>query len=139
MDIECPYTFYILLNNKMSAEILQVFLLLRNQIKIYHWQTLSYARHKATDDLVEKIDSQIDRFTEVYMGKYGRPHFTAKNSSLKIYDVTDAMAASIISESIKWMQNVLPTLLSKNDTDLLAIRDELLADLNQTLYVFTLK
>jgi DNA-binding ferritin-like protein len=123
----------------MSAEILQVFLLLRNQVKIYHWQTLSYARHKATDDLVEKIDKHIDRFTEVYMGKYGRPHFTAKNSSLKIYDVTDAMAASIIAESVKWMQNVLPTLLSKNDTDLLAIRDELLADLNQSLYLFTLK
>jgi len=34
---------------------------------------MSYSRHKATDEVLEKLDGHIDRYVEVYMGKYGRP------------------------------------------------------------------
>jgi len=36
------------------------------------------------------------------------------------------------------MTTKLPSLLKPTDTDLLNIRDEIIADLNQTLYLFTL-
>ena len=60
----------------MSGEIVCLMMTLRDQIKIYHWQTMSFPRHKATDELVGKLDDNIDKFVEVYMGKYGRPKFT---------------------------------------------------------------
>jgi hypothetical protein len=44
---------------------------LRDQIKLYHWETLSFPRHKATDELVTNLDANIDKFVEVYIGKYG--------------------------------------------------------------------
>jgi hypothetical protein len=122
----------------MSAEILQVMLLLRNQIKIYHWQTFSFGRHKATDDLVDSLDERIDEFTEVYMGKYGRPKFTSKTGRLMLYDSSDKKAHLMIKEGIKWMTKSLPKLLNKEDTDLLNIRDEIVGKLNQVLYLFTL-
>ena len=53
----------------MSGEILHVLLILRNQVKLYHWQTMSFGRDRATDDLVESLDSKIDKFTEAYMGR----------------------------------------------------------------------
>ena len=123
----------------MSAEILQAMLLLRNQVKIYHWQTFSFARHKATDDLVSSLDERIDEFTEVYMGKYGRPKFSAKTGTFKIFDSTDKKAHQMIEEGIKWLTNSLPKHLKKSDTDLLNIRDEIIGKLNQALYLFTLK
>ena len=123
----------------MSAEILQVLLLLRNQVKVYHWQTFSFARHKATDDLVASLDANIDTFTEVYMGKYGRPKFTAKTGSLKLYDSTDKKSHKMIEEGIRWLVSVLPKQLKKTDTDLLNIRDEIVADLHKVLYLFSLK
>jgi DNA-binding ferritin-like protein len=123
----------------MSADILQVLLLLRNQVKLYHWQTFEYARHKATDDIVASLDDNIDKFTEVYMGKYGRPHFTTKNSSFKLHDTTDKKALPILNECVKWLTNELPKKLKKTDTDLLNIRDEILADINKARYLFTLK
>lgn len=122
----------------MSAEILQVMLLLRNQIKIYHWQTFSFGRHRATDDLVDSLDERIDEFTEVYMGKYGRPKFTSKTGRLVLYDSSDKKAPLMIKEGIKWMTKSLPKLLNKEDTDLLNIRDEIVGKLNQVLYLFTL-
>jgi hypothetical protein len=123
----------------MSAQILQVLLLLRNQVKIYHWQTFSFARHKSTDDLVSSLDEKIDEFTEIYMGKYGRPTFTAKTGTFKLFDSTDKKAHIMIQEGIKWLNNALPKYVKKDDTDLLNIRDELVGDLNRVLYLFTLK
>jgi hypothetical protein len=57
----------------MSANDVHFFFKMREQIKLYHWQTMSYSRHKATDEVLEKLDALIDRYVEVYMGKYGRP------------------------------------------------------------------
>lgn len=123
----------------MSADILQVMLFVRNQVKIYHWQTFSFARHKATDDLVSSLDEKIDNFTEVYMGKYGRPHFTGKNSKIQLYDATDKKGHVVVEECVKWLMSELPKHLKRNDTDLLNIRDEIVADLNKARYLFTLE
>lgn len=122
----------------MSAEILHVLLILRNQVKLYHWQTFSFGRHKATDDLVTSLDTNIDKFTEAYMGRYGRPKFTATLGKLQIYDASDAKAPKLIGEAISWLSKRLPKLLKKEDTDLLNIRDEILADLQQARFLFTL-
>jgi len=112
---------------------------LRDQIKIYHWQTNEFSRHKATDDLVGKLDENIDKFTEVYMGKYGRPKFGGRTSMIKIRNFHDREAPELLKSAIEWLTNKLPRSLKNTDTDLLNIRDEIVADLNQTLYLFTLE
>jgi hypothetical protein len=122
----------------MSAEIVCLMMTLRDQVKIYHWQTLKYPRHKATDDLIDKLDDNIDKFVEVYMGKYGRPKFGGRTSSIKIRNFHDHEAPALLKSAIDWLTNKLPKHLKNTDTDLLNIRDEILADLNQSLYLFTL-
>jgi len=122
----------------MSGEIVNLMLTLRNQVKIYHWETKNFARHKATDDLVDKLDGNIDKFVEVYIGKYGRPNLTARTGSIRIRNFRDREAPILLQQAIDWLSTKLPKLLKSTDTDLLNIRDEILADLNQTLYLFTL-
>lgn len=122
----------------MSAEIINLMMTLRDQVKIYHWQTNEFSRHKATDELVDKLDDNIDKFVEVYMGKYGRPVFGRSNSAIKIRNFHEKDAPTLLKAYIKWMNTKLPKLVSPADTDLLNIRDEIVADLNQTLYLFTL-
>jgi len=121
----------------MSAEIVHLMMTLRNQVKLYHWQTMNYPRHIATDELVTKLDTNIDQFVEVYIGKYGRPKLTGKTSSIFLRNHSDAEATKMIQEAIDWMSNDLTSRLKKTDTDLLSIRDVIVADLNQTLYLFT--
>lgn len=122
----------------MSGEIVNLMLTLRNQVKIYHWETKNFARHKATDDLVDKLDGNIDKFVEVYIGKYGRPNLNSRTGRIMIRNFRDEEAPVLLKQAAAWMTTKLPTLLNSNDTDLLNIRDEILADLNQTLYLFTL-
>ena len=121
----------------MSGEIVNLMLTLRNQVKIYHWETKNFARHKATDSLVDKLDDNIDKFVEVYIGKYGRPNLGGRTGSIKIRNFNDRDAPVLLQQAINWLTSKLPTLLTAKDTDLLNIRDEILADLNRTLYLFT--
>jgi DNA-binding ferritin-like protein len=112
---------------------------MREQIKLYHWQTHSYSRHKATDEVIENLDKNIDEFVEVYMGKYGRPKITAKTSSVHIGNMNEKSAVSFIKKCITMLLgDVVKGLVAARDSDLFNIRDEMLADLNKLLYLFTL-
>jgi hypothetical protein len=123
----------------MSAEQIHFFMQLRDQIKLYHWQTRVYARHIATDNVLEKLDKSIDEYVEVYIGKYGRPKMTGKNATIAVHNLSEAGAVRLIGAAVKYLHGPLTRTLKPVDTDLMNIRDEIVADLNQLLYLFTLK
>jgi len=113
------------------------FLTLQNQLKVYHWQTQkkpgSYAQHMAFGTAYEELDPLIDDFIEIYQGKKGailaKGNFTVICHNLKD-DYVD-----FVDEFISYLQDhVTSSLDSEKDTDLLNIRDEMLAILNQTKY-----
>lgn len=124
------------LRSKGNGGIVTSMLGIRDQIKVYHWQTKSFARHKATDDFVTELDGLIDSFVEVYMGKYGRPKVSG---SIKLHNFSESAARSFVSKQTTYLSRDLPRKLKSGDTDLLNIRDEILALVNKTLYLFTLE
>lgn len=111
-------------------------LTIRNQVKLYHWQTGSFARHKATDDLTAALDTNIDAFVESFMGRYGRPKVI---KSIKLHNFTEEAARKFVAKKTEFLSKDLPKMIGKDDTDLLNIRDEILGDLNKVLYLFTLQ
>ena len=123
----------------MSAEQIHFFLNLRDQIKLYHWQTRVYSRHIATDKILENLEKSIDSYVEVYIGKYGRPKVSGKNATITLHNLSEAGAVRLVNSAIKYLQGPLTKTLKPNDTDLMNIRDEMVSDLNQLLYLFTLK
>jgi len=121
-----------------TKELIHFFLQLRNQIKLYHWQTRQYSRHMATDKAVDALDKNIDQFVEIYIGKYGRP--ATISGTIRFINLTESNADKFIKGSIKYLQTGLKKILNPTtDTDLLNIRDTITGDLNQLLYLFTLK
>lgn len=120
-----------------TGELAFMLMNLRDQIKVYHWQTITYSRHIATNDLLTKLDANIDQFIEVYIGRYGRPTFSGKTSRIHLMNIGDSDAPAILTDAIRWMTERLPGYLKKTDTDLLNIRDTIVGDLNQVLYLFS--
>jgi hypothetical protein len=123
----------------MSAADINFFFSMREQIKVYHWQTYMFARHKATDEVLEALDGSIDKYVEIYMGKYGRPKVTTSTNTVKIQNMADKTAAKFIKTCIAYLQGPLVKRLKPTDTDLVNIRDEMLGELNQLMYLYTLK
>ena len=123
----------------MSAKDVQFFFMMRNQIKLYHWQTKLYSRHKATDNVIEALDKSVDKHVEVYMGKYGRMKMNTSTATTTVKNLSETSIFNFINRSIQYLNNELVAKLKETDTDLLNIRDEMLAELNQLLYLFSLK
>lgn len=125
------------MENKELQQYIQDVVQLQSQIKFFHWQTKIYAKHAALDRLFEAIVDNIDEFTEIAMGKYGR--ISVDGLSYTFVNVSDEAVLSVIDGAIDNCIKLSTSLDSKVDTDLLNLRDELLGKLNQTKYLLTLK
>ena len=116
------------------------FFKLQHQIRMYHWQTGVYARHQATNGLLETLDGLVDKFMEIYKGKYGKINLQDKKLQILIEHLSDEGAVQFIRHQIAFLRAVLDEgMLIDEDTDLLNIRDEIMGELNKTLYLFTFK
>ena len=107
------------------------------QLKIFHWQTKSYARHNAFGQTYDGIEDSIDTFVEVHMGKYGRFEL-GQESVISLTDLSDASLNDFLGTFIDFL-NSLTGSLDETDTDLLNIRDEILGQVNKLKYLLTLK
>jgi len=123
--------------NKTNSHIVKVFLEVLNMVKLYHWKTRSYAQHKATDELYANLNKHIDQFVEVLIGKDER---RIKMLEKRI-DLIDPSNTRNFKERIyeyrEFLLDINMYFNEKRDTDLLNIRDEILADINQFLYLMT--
>lgn len=136
------YTRKVVRSSSFQKEITVKFLELLMMIKLFHWKTLSYATHKATDELYSKLNDDIDKFIEVLLGKTGiRTNLLNKHTiSLVDLSTTEQMVKKINiykSYLVGLTNNFF--MRSMTNTDLLNIRDEILGDLNQFLYLLTFK
>ena len=123
----------------MTAKQIQFLFEIRNQIKLYHWQTYEHSRHIATDKYLGSLDTHIDYVGEVSMGKYGRPRLTPATATINLKNMTEKTAAVYINAARDYLQGGFSKTILPKDTDLLNIRDEILGDLNQLAYLFTLR
>jgi len=110
---------------------------IQEQLRIFHWQSETYAQHKAFGKAYENLGDQIDRFVEVYMGKYGKVR--AKLTYSIELDNLGENYLDYIDGYINYLQSLNSELDASKDSDLLNIRDEMLSELNQLKYLLTLK
>ena len=113
-------------------------LTIQNQMRVFHWQTQkkpgSFAQHQAFGTAYEELDPLIDDFIEIYQGKNGALKGKSGGFNISLSNLSDDYEV-FIDESIQYFREYLPKSLDSNaDTDLLNIRDEMMAILNQTKY-----
>lgn len=121
-----------------KRELIRVFMETLHGIKLYHWNTHSYSQHKATDELHERLSANMDKFVEVFLGKNaGRlRHLDEKIRLFNSSNIHDFKHQ--IYKFREFLIGMNGCLHKTRDSDLLNIRDELLGDINQFLYLLTL-
>ena len=72
------------------------------------------------------------------MGKYGRPNITKSTNTIQVKNMADKSAMKFIKDCIAHLSGPFTKSIKVTDTDLLNIKDEMLGELNQLLYLFTL-
>jgi methyltransferase-like protein len=116
---------------KQTQPYTLVFLRILDIIKFYHWNTKDYSKHRATDKLHEALAKLVDSYVEQRFGEKGRVvvHETVRYDTL----TDDAFLKEIgqFKDYLIHMQNP--------STDLSNKRDEMLGEVNQFLYLWTLQ
>lgn len=108
---------------------------IEQQMRIFHWQTKSHARHKAFGKIYSNLGDLIDTFAEAWMGKNGRVRVSGpieiQNLGGDVEQIVDGYIETLVG-----MTDVVDP---QRDTDLLNIRDEILSEFNKLKYLLTLK
>jgi hypothetical protein len=130
-----------------SAEYILRFLEMLNTIKIYHWSTLSYPTHKATDELHSKLSELIDSFIEIYIGHLSRrgggagagiPVF--KRGAASTISFCECKSLEVFCKKLDGYIIFMEGLTERLNgyTDLVNIRDEMVGAVAQALYLLRL-
>ena len=125
-----------------QREITVKFLEILLMIKLFHWKTTSFATHKATDELYASLNTNIDNFIEVLLGKSGSRTDLLNNKNIALIDLNSQEQLKSKIDSIKGYLVDLDSnkaLRTMSNTDLFNIRDEILGNLNKFLYLLTFK
>lgn len=133
--------------DKKLSDVLVNFFYISNQIKLYHWQTFSYARHKATDELFADFNELIDKFIEVLTGRLvienNNPNYRIQIKEncemIKLINLSDNNSHVIIKRILLYLESDEFNNIIKNYSELLTIKDEMLILINKTNYLFSLK
>ena len=115
-----------------TKEIITTLMYTGLQVHIFHLQTTSYAEHMALGSLYDAIQDATDTFAEALIGNEN-----GKRPSLKtqfdLSDYAEGTAAQFVEQFIDWLSKIgdLPT-------DVLNMRDDLLAKAHKTRYLLSL-
>jgi hypothetical protein len=123
-------------NGSKGAAAILFFFELQMNVKLYHWTTESYSNHKATNKLLENLSDLIDSFVEKYMGGHARPVLKS-GSSIPIQNMSKSKYIKLLKQAQDYLRRDLEKIIAKN-TELLNIRDEMLGEIDQGLYLATL-
>jgi hypothetical protein len=125
-----------------QKEITVIFLEMLMMVKLFHWKTHSYATHKATDELYGSLNENIDKFIEILLGKTGSRIDLMNKKSISLIDLN---SQEKLKSKVMSFKNYLvgldnnKALSTMSNSDLFNIRDEILGNLNQFLYLLTFK
>ena len=113
---------------KNNTSIVFTFLEFLNIVKLHHWNTRSYAEHKATDELYESLNKNIDKFVEVMLGDKRLPNIKKKISLANTtHEVFVKKVASFKTFLLKM----------KMDPALMNLRDDILTDIDHFTYLLS--
>lgn len=128
------------ISSSFEKKITIIFFEMQLMVKLYHWNTKSYATHKATDEFYGKLSDNIDKFIEVLLGKLENRIDLKNHKTINLFCVNDEQFKKKLHEFKAFLHELtdkdMGLLMGE---DLLNIRDEILADLDQLLYLLTLK
>ena len=130
-------------SSNFKEQIVKNFLQFLITVKLYHWNSLSYSTLKATDDLYSKLNEGVDSFVEVLLGKNSGSRINISKTqsiSLRNYNSNTEIKKQV-NEFKRYLVglNSNPNLKNIENSDLFNIRDEILQNVNQFLYLLSLK
>jgi len=128
---------YIYTNIHMSDNCYtEYFLGLLGQIKLFHWSIMKYSIHIALDKLHTELSDNIDKFVEIYIGKFNKQPLN--NFTINMTATSDCNNLYSYLDNNREQLKKIRTSLNKT-SELQNIIDEMLGNIDQCIYLIKLE
>ena len=119
-----------------ESKLMEYFLGLLGQIKVFHWATKEYSKHKALDELHSSMNGFVDKLIEVFIGRYKKQPL--KNFKIQMNAHSDLSKLDNFLEVERENIRKLHTSF-KSVSEVQNIVDDMLVSMNQAIYLCNLK
>lgn len=106
------------------------------QVKLFHWSTTSFAKHKALDELHDRLGTKIDMLVESFIGRNRKSGAQPKPFTIQLSMHSDA---SKIEKFLDGQRDVLQKMAAKlfgdKQPELMNIMHEIIADIDRAIYL----
>jgi len=116
----------------MQTSLYKEIITFRETLKLYHFQCVTFPEHKASDEILIKLDEQLDKFFEMYQGHEGR---------LQIKSLTITINGRLSKAEMIITADRLKDILKNYhlEYDLANVRDEIIGTLSLFIYLLSFK
>jgi hypothetical protein len=130
LDIGSQKKWVVTASNKEDSSVFLALLELQNNLKIFHWQTSSFAQHQAFGKIYDELSDLIDDFVELSIGRHGQ--FKLPEKAMQLQNIKGFKQC--VSDGLLFLEG----LALKEEIDLGNIRDEMVGRLNKLQFLLTL-
>lgn len=115
-----------------EQQLIQYFLGVLGQIKLFHWSTMQYNVHKALDDLHGSLSDKVDTIVESYIGR-------TKKQPLRTF-VIENSATTDCSKLDKFLEKERDEVLKLSNKmakypEIVNVMEEIVSDFNKAIYL----
>ena len=121
-----------------DTNILKGFFEMLTNLKMLHWATSSLSVHTATDSLHSSMSNKIDKFIEVLQGSKHARLSIKSGTNIKLQSFSEADSNQTLIELLTYYQKWINKSLTTKNQALKNIVDEMLADVNKTIFLASL-
>jgi hypothetical protein len=127
--------------DRILVEFMEIF----ENMRIYHWRTAYYGRHKASCKFVESWTGLTDSFVENMIGHFPEVKDMLASKSfavtIRVYKENQTIKADEMWQKLQTLADKLQALdtVFEGVSDLLNIRDEIVGQIKSTQYLFSFK
>jgi len=124
------------------STLISKLLTFQTTLKLFHWDTARYAQHKASDQLHTDLSANMDSFVEKMLGKMPDTQAHKVMQQVRVCVKNSQLSLTHVVKDVDSLKAYLTKMRFSDgpaNSDLLNIRDEMLGQLNQFLYLIKLK
>lgn len=108
----------------------------RDQLRMNHWQTFSYAEHKTTDKIIKTISEYIDKIGETALGIFGRPKMISMSNTIS--DINIISTERVLEETCDETKALLEECIVTENTSIIILLEDMVIELDKFKYLVTL-
>lgn len=118
-------------NNEAVIQMVSGLLKCLINVRLLHWNSLSYSEHQALGEFYEELSDNLDRFVEEYQGKYSLIGIMANQMD---FETVDSVSVNYLMAGRNMIAGLRDSAGFPAESNLQNVVDEIVSNFDRAIY-----